>query len=250
MVGAVVGVQPFGGDGLSGTGPKAGGPLVLRRLAVAGACVSGRIGFDAGVGSALDDGASAALREALIAPLAILRDGLMGQGRAEEPVVACDTFAAKSPLGLTFVLAGPTGERNSYRLLPRQAVLCVAADEDDLLFLLAAVLASGSSAVWVDDALTRSLLAQLPAPLRQRIRLVADADAAEFDCAAILAERDAVAELSRRLARRPGAIVGLVAAPRRSRDAANWPLERLFVERTLSVNTAAAGGNAGLMTIG
>ena len=32
MIGAVVGVQPFGGNGLSGTGPKAGGPLYLRRL--------------------------------------------------------------------------------------------------------------------------------------------------------------------------------------------------------------------------
>jgi len=32
MIGAVVGVQPFGGDGLSGTGPKAGGPLYLHRL--------------------------------------------------------------------------------------------------------------------------------------------------------------------------------------------------------------------------
>jgi RHH-type proline utilization regulon transcriptional repressor/proline dehydrogenase/delta 1-pyrroline-5-carboxylate dehydrogenase len=29
MVGAVVGVQPFGGHGLSGTGPKAGGPNYL-----------------------------------------------------------------------------------------------------------------------------------------------------------------------------------------------------------------------------
>ncbi|MDU8419321.1 aldehyde dehydrogenase family protein, partial [Pseudomonas syringae] len=32
MVGAVVGVQPFGGEGLSGTGPKAGGPLYVCRL--------------------------------------------------------------------------------------------------------------------------------------------------------------------------------------------------------------------------
>jgi RHH-type proline utilization regulon transcriptional repressor/proline dehydrogenase/delta 1-pyrroline-5-carboxylate dehydrogenase len=32
IIGAVVGVQPFGGHGLSGTGPKAGGPLYLRRL--------------------------------------------------------------------------------------------------------------------------------------------------------------------------------------------------------------------------
>ena len=33
MIGAVVGVQPFGGHGLSGTGPKAGGPHYLTRFA-------------------------------------------------------------------------------------------------------------------------------------------------------------------------------------------------------------------------
>ena len=33
MIGAVVGTQPFGGTGLSGTGPKAGGPNYLRRFA-------------------------------------------------------------------------------------------------------------------------------------------------------------------------------------------------------------------------
>ena len=32
MVGAVVGVQPFGGEGVSGTGPKAGGPHYLLRF--------------------------------------------------------------------------------------------------------------------------------------------------------------------------------------------------------------------------
>jgi RHH-type proline utilization regulon transcriptional repressor/proline dehydrogenase/delta 1-pyrroline-5-carboxylate dehydrogenase len=34
MIGAVVGVQPFGGEGLSGTGPKAGGPHYLPRFTV------------------------------------------------------------------------------------------------------------------------------------------------------------------------------------------------------------------------
>jgi RHH-type proline utilization regulon transcriptional repressor/proline dehydrogenase/delta 1-pyrroline-5-carboxylate dehydrogenase len=33
MIGAVVGVQPFGGHGLSGTGPKAGGPHYVTRFA-------------------------------------------------------------------------------------------------------------------------------------------------------------------------------------------------------------------------
>jgi RHH-type proline utilization regulon transcriptional repressor/proline dehydrogenase/delta 1-pyrroline-5-carboxylate dehydrogenase len=34
MIGAVVGAQPFGGERLSGTGPKAGGPHYLHRFAV------------------------------------------------------------------------------------------------------------------------------------------------------------------------------------------------------------------------
>ena len=34
MIGAVVGVQPFGGEGLSGTGPKAGGPHYMLRFAI------------------------------------------------------------------------------------------------------------------------------------------------------------------------------------------------------------------------
>ena len=34
IIGAVVGVQPFGGEGLSGTGPKAGGPNALSRYAI------------------------------------------------------------------------------------------------------------------------------------------------------------------------------------------------------------------------
>jgi len=34
MIGAVVGVQPFGGEGLSGTGPKAGVPNYLARFCV------------------------------------------------------------------------------------------------------------------------------------------------------------------------------------------------------------------------
>jgi RHH-type transcriptional regulator, proline utilization regulon repressor / proline dehydrogenase / delta 1-pyrroline-5-carboxylate dehydrogenase len=44
MIGAVVGVQPFGGHGLSGTGPKAGGPLYVQRL------LSHRPALDVGAG--------------------------------------------------------------------------------------------------------------------------------------------------------------------------------------------------------
>jgi len=51
MIGAVVGVQPFGGEGLSGTGPKAGGPYYLHRFATERTCSvnTSAVGGDAGL---------------------------------------------------------------------------------------------------------------------------------------------------------------------------------------------------------
>jgi RHH-type proline utilization regulon transcriptional repressor/proline dehydrogenase/delta 1-pyrroline-5-carboxylate dehydrogenase len=56
MIGAVVGSQPFGGVGLSGTGPKAGGPDYLRRFYRETTLTVNRtsLGGDAGL-LALDD---------------------------------------------------------------------------------------------------------------------------------------------------------------------------------------------------
>uniref|UniRef100_UPI0011A6B3DF hypothetical protein n=1 Tax=Pseudomonas sp. DE0010 TaxID=2584951 RepID=UPI0011A6B3DF len=71
-----------------------------------------------------------------------------GLGELEQ---ACLRFAEESLSGLTRLLPGPTGERNSYSLLPRNRVLCLAADESDLLLQLAAVMAVGSTAL-VGDA--------------------------------------------------------------------------------------------------
>jgi RHH-type proline utilization regulon transcriptional repressor/proline dehydrogenase/delta 1-pyrroline-5-carboxylate dehydrogenase len=58
---------------------------------------------------------------------------------------------------------------------------------------------------------------------------------------------DALRSVCEQLARRPGPIVAATALPPGSTEV---PLERLVIERALSVNTAAAGGNASLMTIG
>ncbi|WP_379551545.1 bifunctional proline dehydrogenase/L-glutamate gamma-semialdehyde dehydrogenase PutA [Qipengyuania sp. DGS5-3] len=44
VIGAIVGVQPFGGRGLSGTGPKAGGPLYLGRMVLDAASVAPPLG--------------------------------------------------------------------------------------------------------------------------------------------------------------------------------------------------------------
>ena len=57
MIGAVVGTQPFGGSGLSGTGPKAGGPNYLQRFALEQVVTvnTSATGGDAGLLSRLDD---------------------------------------------------------------------------------------------------------------------------------------------------------------------------------------------------
>ena len=78
-------------------------------------------------------------------------------------------------------------------------------------------------------ALLTGLATQPPQRISHRGRLVT-----EFD-------------LDAALARRPGPIIGVTAL---QSGAVDIPLERLLIERALSVNTAAAGGNASLMTIG
>jgi RHH-type proline utilization regulon transcriptional repressor/proline dehydrogenase/delta 1-pyrroline-5-carboxylate dehydrogenase len=93
---------------------------------------------------------------------------------------------------------------------------------------------------------------ELPPALQNRIRLVHDSLQGAFDVALIAAEpRGDIEAWSRRLAERDGPIVTLhVVDGDAARSAASLPLERLMLERTLSVNTAAAGGNASLMAIG
>ena len=145
-------------------------------------------------------------------------------------------------------LPGPTGERNTYRLQPRQAVLCLADQASDLLQQLAAVLAVGSRAVWAASA--RSLWESLPVEVRQRIDLVADVLSPELPVQAALHHGDAPSRLHwcQRLAHRPGALVGMQCM---SSGAGIEPLalERLCVERSVSANLAAAGGNASLMAL-
>ncbi len=245
MIGAVVGVQPFGGDGLSGTGPKAGGPLYLRRLLQDASAGSTR---RAATGTAEE--AAAAARTSALGPLQDLRAALAAADAADPLLAVCDALTATSPVGTATLLPGPTGERNTYALIPRAAILAIAANRGDLLHLLAHVLATGARVVWAESALTRQVLAELPPKLRARIDVTSDPLALGFDAAVIQAEADAVRDWSRRLAQRPGAVINLHACAPGVRRAGALPLELLLTERTLSVNTAAAGGNASLMTIG
>jgi RHH-type proline utilization regulon transcriptional repressor/proline dehydrogenase/delta 1-pyrroline-5-carboxylate dehydrogenase len=239
MIGAVVGVQPFGGDGLSGTGPKAGGPLYLRRLLRQPPALSRT--------TAVEE--SSQQVEAL-APLQALRDALHAADAADPRVAVCDALALVSPLGTAISLPGPTGERNTYALLPRQSILAIAPDASDRLFQLAHVLAAGARAIWPDDTATRSQWQQLPPAVRERVELTTEPLRADVQVALVQADADAVRGWSRKLAASPGAVVTLHACAPGERTPCAYPLESLVVERSVSVNTAAAGGNASLMTLG
>ena len=238
MVGAVVGVQPFGGEGLSGTGPKAGGPLYLLRLLA-------HCPEDAVLRSVQSSGA-AALPRATPA-LQSLHDWAMAQGRLSL-AHACARFAAMSAAGLEAVLSGPTGERNVYRVQARQRVLCLSGQQsqafDDQLMQLAAVLAVGSRAVWVDSL--QILKAGLPQDVQASIDISHDLNSELVEVALIHGDETECLKAAADLARRPGPIVTLTAL--RPGDAA-VPIARLLTERSISTNTAAAGGNASLMTL-
>jgi RHH-type transcriptional regulator, proline utilization regulon repressor / proline dehydrogenase / delta 1-pyrroline-5-carboxylate dehydrogenase len=90
---------------------------------------------------------------------------------------------------------------------------------------------------------------RLPQPVRERIALARDwrADGVRFDVALVHGNAADIAAACQALVARPGPIVGVVALASGETDV---PLERLVVERSVSMNTAAAGGNASLMTIG
>jgi RHH-type proline utilization regulon transcriptional repressor/proline dehydrogenase/delta 1-pyrroline-5-carboxylate dehydrogenase len=221
LIGAVVGVQPFGGHGLSGTGPKAGGPLYLRRLLAACPPRAG-----------LPDGEAP--------PAAVAwRDWLEQQGHQAE-AEDCAAYLANTPVGVEMDLPGPVGERNVYATEPRGTVLCVAGDEPARLRQISAALATGNRII-----LTGTLPA-LPPSLDDWIGVVADHRAAAFDAVLFDGDDEALLALARDLADRDGPIVTVY----RADPGGGYRLDGLVRERSISTNTAAAGGNANLMTIG
>lgn len=200
IVGAVVGVQPFGGEGLSGTGPKAGGPLYLQRLL---ARSPGGLPLDCGVDV--------------------------------EPIA----------------LPGPTGESNLYRLKPRGIVLCVAQTEPGIQAQYSACLGSGNHMMIVDTPMGRSFCETAQATVK--MTLISDTAIGQSDFQAVLFEGDgdALRTLNQSIARRDGPILPVQGLGSDELAAgAAYALDVLVREVSVSINTAAAGGNASLMMVG
>ena len=273
VIGAVVGVQPFGGMGLSGTGPKAGGPLYLYRLLQPGA--DGNLALAALPAMPVSPGAPPAaappaadaaqplqalaeLAQALRSPAFAALDGWSASGAAGRAQTACDAYrAAAGVLAHSYSLPGPTGESNRYRLLPRGAVWALPQTALGLVHQLAAALASGNTC-WLQapapGTAVALALAALPARLREQVQVRPAGDlVAQARLSALLFEGygDALHALMPRLAERKGALVRVEnLTPAQLADGASYDLSALVHEQSTSTNTAAAGGNAQLMTMG
>ena len=244
QIGAIVGSQPFGGEGLSGTGPKAGGPLYLTRFRRVGKAES----------HAAPEG-SAVTKEALETALAsldtrnwaaradrvnVLRTALSGQQGVVRKALTETAAFDMSPQ----TLPGPTGESNRLRTFPRGNVLCLGPTPDLAMAQAVQALGAGCGAVIVvpGAAELAEALTAAGAPVAALDGCVSaeTLKAVEgFSVVAASGTSDWTRELRVALSERKGPILPLVTdsvAP-----------ERYVLERHLCIDTTAAGGNASLL---
>ena len=236
VIGATVGVQPFGGNGLSGTGPKAGGPLYVRRL----------VRHDAPV----ENNASRA--ENAVA-------GVVTLFKSEGPVAATKALGdidAKMMRVGDVMLPGPVGEQNRYSLKPRGPILALVSSPLGFYATVSSCLATANTVVVETTAAVRGLLGDLPRSLRGTVQIFVDGDEhkARSTATVVLFEGDAdgLAQINRAVASWPGPVVPVYGVSREGLGSGRewFDLDRLVEEVVVSVNTAAAGGNASLMSIG
>ncbi|MCC5777675.1 bifunctional proline dehydrogenase/L-glutamate gamma-semialdehyde dehydrogenase PutA [Nitratireductor sp. B36] len=238
QIGAVVGSQPFGGEGLSGTGPKAGGPHYLRRFRRGAEIAQAKPS-----GATLDTDTVNRLFPAIDRKwtaradrLPVLRKLLRGKAQV---AMAAAAALDQGPLDLP----GPTGEANTLMLTPRGRALCLGADEEVLLAQVVQALSTGNTVLAVHPEARRILKPLLGQglPLEAADGTISPEDLTVLSVGVVAANGDAewLKTLRRALAAREGAIVPLIVEP-------IYPAAYAH-ERAICVDTTAAGGNASLL---
>ncbi|MGX3022143.1 bifunctional proline dehydrogenase/L-glutamate gamma-semialdehyde dehydrogenase PutA [Ursidibacter sp. B-7004-1] len=222
-VGAVVGVQPFGGMGLSGTGPKAGGPLYLQRL----------VNRSEWTLTGLEGGKTVDTTSLVTG----INNVLSGTER-QNALDLVQNLSRQSPLGKIFKMQGITGENNFMRFEARPVVAIGNGSLYQQIQALIAIVVCGSKAV-----VTRSSeLAKQATQFAGNVLVVDDLNSLANLSTLIVLEPLSVEEKSH-YATRSGAILTYV----ENLDLA-LSLFPLVHEKAVSINTAAAGGNASLMS--
>ncbi|WP_372809266.1 bifunctional proline dehydrogenase/L-glutamate gamma-semialdehyde dehydrogenase PutA [Litorivivens sp.] len=235
MVGAVVGVQPFGGRRYSGTGPKVGGPNSLKRLVSAGSPV-----------------ASTEKLTSKTYPFITCLHGFISestQRRLTEIATVYERDYAEPQN-----LPGPTGESNRLLYEPRGHLLGVYTQGDAIDDCLAAVFSAllmGNRVSLKCPAAWYGVLTRCIETVPERFVLLeksdgnnalSDGDIQGVFTACTSIERQGIARL---LAQREGVPVPLIAE-----QPCGYSLYAYAWEKVVTINTTAAGGNAALMTLG
>ena len=245
QIGAIVGSQPFGGEGLSGTGPKAGGPHYVARFRRTEAPAAGAIPMGEPVApDAVQDAlqkidarnwAARADRVSLLRAALTGRTGVVRRALAE--AAAFDTTPQTMP--------GPTGESNRLRMFPKGTILCLGPTPEIAVAQAIQALGAGCGALIVVPGASASMASALTAAGAPLTALDGTLDSAHLTdlehIAAVAAASisDWTRHLRIALAKRPGAIVPLIT------DAIS-PASYIL-ERHLCIDTTAAGGNASLL---
>ena len=234
QIGAIVGSQPFGGEGLSGTGPKAGGPQYVRRFLKGVTVVR-----EADLGASKVD---AKQLQKLIGQLDKLNAPKPG---ARVEVLKPIFGEVPDPLDAHVeALPGPTGETNRLSNHARGVVLCLGPDKETALEQAGTALSQGNKVVvvapGVQDTVDSAGKAGLPVVgVEGLLEPEALATVNGFEAVVSCADQPLLKAYREALAKRDGALLPLITE--HTLD------QRFVIERHLCVDTTAAGGNASLI---
>ena len=244
QIGAVVGSQPFGGEGLSGTGPKAGGPQYVQRLrrplVVQAACTTGTVVSLGKVQQAIDSLSIKALIEWQQSSDRVSQMAQVFGSQASRLQDLCRDVV---------LLPGPTGELNQLSTIARGVVLCLGPDRHAALLQAQTALAQGNGVVLVANDLNLPN-SDLPLVVVKGQLAATDitslsgyhAVAANGDTLTANDEVSYQKQLRQALADKSGPLVPLISE--------TADPQRYTMERHLCIDTTAAGGNASLIAAG
>lgn len=289
MIGAIVGVQPFGGRGLSGTGPKAGGPNYLLRLVKEKASPENvqmtnlspdelDLHHSPEADSQVVELMAKSCRDEKVWRATPLNDriSVMRQLLAKLATVdLLDDFAddlartlADARAQLNHIekymrkhvtLPGPTGESNTLHTEPRGCVVCYADKSTSFNFWAISIitaLAAGNTVVTV----TSELFYEEAMAFRDKLISTGIAEGVfQVVRAHLLQSILAHPHLAGAVIAARSSRLGYFCRQLAQRDGAILPLisaeyydtliKRLVTEKTISIDTTASGGNTSLMTL-
>ena len=289
MIGAIVGVQPFGGRGLSGTGPKAGGPNYLPRLMMERATpkpshIDDVDGTDAALvgdekiaerAHVMMDKAKAVEVQWRHTPLndriSMVRQLLAKIAKVDIVDELADDLnrtlatarqqltSVERKLAKPQTLPGPTGESNKLYLEPRGILVCFADKEVTFEYWLLSIvtaLSTGNPVVSVVSEIFYEEAVEIQNKFESTGApkgLFQVARLAHLDT--LLMDEDLSGVVVDSGTERTARITAMLS----SREGAILPvitaeyndnlIQRLMTEKTISIDTTASGGNTSLMTL-